>query len=62
MWKSDLVLEKYWVPQSGYFILANTVSLGVGIVYGNLLYFLGVAEGNLDRKFSTLEYNNRTVY
>ena len=27
-----------------------------------LLYCHGVAEGNMDRKFSTLGYNNRTVY
>ena len=34
----------------------------MGITYGKLLYFHGVAEGNEDKKISTLEYNNRTVY
>ena len=58
----DLALEKYWVTQSGYFRLANTVSLGMGITYGKLLYCHGFAEGNLDMKISTLGYNNRTVY
>ena len=27
-----------------------------------LLYYHGVAEGNVDKKLSTLEYNKRTVY
>ena len=57
-----LALEKYWVTQSGYFRLATTVVLGVGIVDGKLLYCNGVVEGNMDKKISTLEYNNRTVY
>ena len=34
----------------------------MGITYGKLLYCHGVAEGNVDKKISTLEYNNRTVY
>ena len=34
----------------------------MGIIDGKLLYCHGVAEGNLDSKFSTLEYNNRTFY
>ena len=28
----------------------------------NILYCHGVVEGNVDKKISTLEYNNRTVY
>ena len=36
--------------------------LCVGIIYGRLLYCHGVVEGNVDKKISTLEYNNRTVY
>ena len=55
MRQSDLALEKYWVTQSGYFILATTVALGMGITDGKLLYFHGVAEGNMDKKISTLE-------
>ena len=62
MRQSDLSLEKYWVTQSGYFILATTVALGMGNTDGKLLYCHGVAEGNKDKKISTLEYNNRTVY
>ena len=31
MQKSDLELEKYWVIQGGYFVLATTVALGMGI-------------------------------
>ena len=34
----------------------------MGITDGKLLYCHGVAEGNADNLFSTLEYNNRTVY
>ena len=62
MHKSDIALEKYWVTESGYFRLVNTVALGMGIVDGNLLYCHGVAEVNMDKKISTLEYKNRTVY
>ena len=62
MRKSYIVLEKYWVTQSGYFRLATTVTWGMGITDGKLLYCHGVAEGNKDKKFLTLEYNNRTVY
>ena len=62
MQQSDIALEKYWVTQSGYFRLATTVAFGMGITDGKLLYCHGVAEGNVDKKFSTLEYSNRTVY
>ena len=62
MRKSYLGLEKYWVTLSNYFRLATTVALGMGITYWNLLYCHGVAEENVDKKISTLEYNNRTVY
>ena len=33
MQKYDLVLDKYWAPQSDDFRLGNTVSLGKGITY-----------------------------
>ena len=62
MRQSDFSLEKYWVTQSGYFRLATTVALGMGITDGKILYCHGVVEGNKDKKISTLEYNNRTVY
>ena len=53
MLNSDLALDKYWVTQSDYFRLATTVSLGMGIIDGKLLYCPGVVEGNLDKKIST---------
>ena len=62
MRQSDLSLDKYWVSQSGYFRLVTNVALGMGITDGKLLYCHGVAEGNKDKKISTLEYNNRKVY
>ena len=58
----DLSLDKYWVTQSGYFRLATTVALGIVLTYRKILYCHGVAEGNKDKKISTLEYNNRKVY
>ena len=62
MRKSDIALEKYWVTQSGYFRLATTVALGMGITYGKLLFCHGFSEGNVDNKISMRDYNNRTVY
>ena len=62
MWQYDPALEKYWVTQSGNFRLATTVALGMGITDDKLLYCHGVSERNADRKFSTLEDNNRKVY
>ena len=62
MRKSDLALDKYWVTQSGYFRVATTYVLGMGITYGKLLYCHDVAEGNVDKKISTLDYNKKTVY
>ena len=58
----DIALEKYWVTQSDYFRLGTTVELGMGIADGKLLYCHGFSEENVDRKISTLEYKNRTVY
>ena len=34
----------------------------MGITDGKLLHYHGVAEVNVEKKLSTLEYNNRTVY
>ena len=62
MRQSNLPLEKYRVTQGGYIRLATAVELGMGITNSNLLYCHGVVEVNEDRKFSTLEYNNRAVY
>ena len=62
MHQSELVLEKYCLIQSGYFRLATIVALGMGITYGKLIYCRGVAEVNVDKKISTLDYNNRKFY
>ena len=62
MWQSDITLEKYWVPQSVYFRPVTTVALGMGINNGKSLFCNRVSEGNVDRKISTKEYNNRAVY
>ena len=38
MRQSDLLLEKYWVTQSGYFILVTAVALVMGITDANILF------------------------
>ena len=38
------------------------MTLGVGITDGKLLFYHGILEGNMDKHFSTIEYNNRTSY
>ena len=62
MWQSDIALDKYWLKRSGYFRLATTVELGMGITYGKLIYCCGVAEVNVDKNISTFYYNKRTFY
>ena len=62
MRQSNLDIDEYWMTQSGYFILATTVILGMGITYGKLLFCHSISEGNVDNKISMKEYNNRTVY
>ena len=42
--------------------LATTVSLGISITDGGLLFCHGISEGSLEKKVSMREYNNRTVY
>ena len=49
MQKNDLVIEKYWVTQSGYFRLATTVVLGMRIQYVKLLLCCGISELNRDK-------------
>ena len=60
--QSDISLEKYWVTQSGYFRLATTVALDMGITYGKLLFCHRISQDSEDKTISTTEYNNRTVY
>ena len=54
MWKYDIVLDKYWVALSDYFIFATKVALGMGIAYGKLLFCHGIAEESVDKNISTL--------
>ena len=43
MRQSDLVLDQYWLTQSGYSGIANTVSLGMGIANTELLLWHGIS-------------------
>ena len=38
MRNSDLLVDKYWVSQSGYFRLATTFTLDMGIAYEKILF------------------------
>ena len=49
MRKYDLELETYWVTHSGYFRLATTVELGIGITDGNILFCHGISEVSVDK-------------
>ena len=62
MCQSEQVLDKYWVTQSGYFILATTVALGMGITDAKLLFCHGISDQSRDRKISMRGYNNGPVY
>ena len=42
MQKYDLALHKYQATKSGYFRLATAVELGMGITYGELLFYHGI--------------------
>ena len=52
MRQSDLDLDKYWVTQSGYFRLATTVELGMGITGENIIVCRGISYQVIDKKFS----------
>ena len=43
------------MTQGGYFILATTVALGMGIADGKLLFYHGISEESVDKTFSTKE-------
>ena len=62
MCQYDLSPEKYWLIQSGYFRLATTVALGMGVIDGNLLLCHGTSKQIKDNNFSMRYYNDRTVY
>ena len=48
------------MTQSGYFRLATTVMLGIGITYEKLLFCRGISEESRENKFSMREYRDRT--
>ena len=50
--QSGLSLEKHWVIQSGYFRLSTTMALGIVIKDGNLLFWHGISEKNMDKTIS----------
>ena len=62
MQQTDLMLEKYLVTQNEYFRLETTVSLGMGITDGKLLFCHIFSEENKGKKIPTKEYKHRTVY
>ena len=44
MHKSELFLYKYWLTQSGYFRIATTVVLGMGITDGKIPFYNVISE------------------
>ena len=61
MQESDIEIDKYLITQSGYFRLATTVVLGMGITDEELLFCHGISEGSVDKEISTRNYNKRKV-
>ena len=43
----DLEIYKYWITKSGYFRIATTVELGMGIADGKILFYHFISEGNV---------------
>ena len=46
MQKYDLALDKYLVTKSGYFRLATTVTLSLGITDARVLFYNDISEQN----------------
>ena len=53
MQKYDLVVKRYWVNQSGYFILATTVAFGMGIIDGNIIFCNVISELSVNNKIDS---------
>ena len=51
----DIALEKYWMAQRGYFIVATTVALGMGIADRKILFCHGISEQKRDNKHTINE-------
>ena len=62
MRQSNQTLDKYWITQSGYFRLATTVALGMGIIDDNILFCHGISQDSENKTISTKDDNIRTVY
>ena len=56
MWQYEIALEKYWVTQSEIFFTCNSSSIGMGITKRKLVFWHGISEGNVDKKFLTRKY------
>ena len=50
------------MTHGGYFRISNTVTLGMGIINGKLLFYYGISQESEEYTFSKLDYNNKTVY
>ena len=50
------------MTQSGYFRLATTVALGIGIADGELIFCHGVSQKSENKTISTKYYNIRAIY
>ena len=55
----EIAVEKYWVTQSGYFRLANTVTLGVGGLYMVRLY--SVFSFHIKSRTSPFQWENTII-
>ena len=62
MRKTDTALDQYWVTHSGYFRLATTLALGMGIIYVKILFCHGISQESEGGNISMGDYKNRTVY
>ena len=58
----EIVLDKYWLTQSGHFMLETTVASCMGIKYANILLCYVISEQSLDKRISMRDYNYRKVY
>ena len=54
-------LDKYWVKQRGYFILATTLELGMGTTYGNP-FFCNVISDQSNYNIISMKKNYKTLY
>ena len=59
--QSGKELEKYWVTQGGYFRLATTLLMGMGIADGNILLCNDISKKIKDKTISIRKFKNRIV-